>query len=392
MGAVGVQRVMEIKVEETGSVEWIWQKPDWPNFTWKNEELASSLRVATQLQSKLLGQIISVGADDAKTELDAQLQNIVQSSAIEGENLNEESVRSSLAKHLGLEYAGLSQPTSKTEGLVEIQLDATRNYRQGLTLERLNKWHTLLFPGSHEEFRNKAIKKGELRGDAPMQVVSGSINNPKVHFQAPPRAGLEKELQTFLTWMAASERDKQVDPILRAAVAHLWFVTIHPFDDGNGRLARVITDYTLAQAENQSVRFYAMAASIMEKRSSYYAILENTQKNELDITPWCIWFLETLIHALEKAQARIGLVLQKARFWQIHGQQGLNLQQIKVLNRLLDAGAEGFEGGLTAKKYIGLAKVSKATATRHLTELLEKKCIVKLPGSGRSTRYEINWP
>lgn len=375
-------------MEESNSVEWIWQQEGWPNFTWQSDLLASSLREVTQLQSKLLGQITSVGADDAKTELDAQLQNIVQSSAIEGENLNEESVRSSLARHLGLEYAGLNPPTSKTEGVVEIQLDATRNYQQALTFERLCNWHVLLFP----DLQNKDIKVGELRGDAPMQVVSGNINNPKVHFRAPPRKGLEKEMQTFLAWLSASENDKKLDPILRAAIAHLWFVTVHPFDDGNGRLARVITDYTLAQAENQSVRFYAMAASIMEKRQGYYDILERTQKAGLDITPWCAWFLETLKHALEKAQARIDRVLKKARFWQIHGQQGLNMQQVKVLNCLLDAGPEGFEGGISAKKYINLAKVSKATATRHLTELLEKKCIVKLPGSGRSTRYEINWP
>lgn len=379
-------------MEQSSSIEWIWQQQGWPKFTWQASELAADLRDVTQLQGKLLGQLASVGEENSQAALNALLQNIIQSSAIEGENLNEESVRSSLAKHLGVEYAGIGATTPKTEGVVEIQLDATQNFQKALTLERLLNWHTLLFPVQQNEFRRKELKVGELRGEAPMQVVSGNISKPKVHFQAPAREGLEKELQTFLDWLLASEQDKNLDPVLRSAVAHLWFVTLHPFEDGNGRLARAITDYTLAQAEHQSVRFYAMAASIMEKRQSYYDILEATQKGGLDITAWCTWFLQTLKHALENAQSHIEQVIQKARFWQRHGQQGLNAQQVKVLNRLLDAGPEGFEGGLTASKYKSMTKVSKATATRHLTELLDKKCLEKMPGGGRSTRYLIKWP
>ena len=225
-----------------------------------------------------------------------------------------------------------------------------------------------------------------------MQVVSGPHNKRKQHFEAPPRKGLEEQLTTFLDWLAVSESDKALDPILRAAQAHLWFVTLHPFDDGNGRLARAITDYALAQAEHQAIRFYAMAATIMENRKGYYDILESTQKNGTDITAWMQWFLETFKQTLQAALERMDFVLAKARFWQIHAQDGLNSQQTKVLNRLLDAGPGGFEGGLTASKYISLAKISKATATRHLQDLLDKHCIVKRPGGGRSTSYDINWP
>ena len=195
-----------------------------------------------------------------------------------------------------------------------------------------------------------------------------------------------------MAWLQASESDKSLDPILRAAQAHLWFVTLHPFDDGNGRLARAITDYALAQAEHRANRFYAMAASIMEKRKEYYDILESTQKGALDVTEWMQWFLDTFKHTLEAAQERIDFVLKKAIFWQTHSQDGLNPQQTKVLNRLLDEGPSGFKGGLNAKKYMGMTNTAKATATRHLADLLEKQCLTKLEGGGRSTRYEINWP
>ena len=213
-----------------------------------------------------------------------------------------------------------------------------------------------------------------------------------MHFEAPPRQGFEQQLKDFLQWLEVSQTDAALDPILRAAQAHLWFVTLHPFDDGNGRLARAITDYALAQAEHQAIRFYAMAASIMENRSEYYLVLERTQKGDLDITKWLQWFIEILKQSLEAALDRIDFVLKKALFWQVHGQDGLNPEQTKVLNRLLDAGPGGFEGGMNAAKYQRLTKVSKATATRHLSDLLEKNCIVKLEGGGRSTRYEIHWP
>lgn len=385
-----------------GQQRWIWQQADWPQFNWDDKALAASLREVTQLQGKLLGKIDAVADENsAASELDALLQNIVQSSAIEGESLNVDSVRSSLAKRLGVNHAGLTPATAQTEGLVELLLDATKNHQQPLTLDRLYQWHRYLFPtAAKSEVRLEQIRVGELRGEELMQVVSGPTNKRAIHFEAPPKTvvagsasgNLAEQLAAFLTWLETSRADTTLDPILRAAQAHLWFVTLHPFDDGNGRLARAISDYALAQAEHQSIRFYAMAASIMEKRKDYYDILEATQKGDLTITQWMVWFIETLKHTLEAALDRIDFVLQKSRFWQIHSQDGLNSEQTKVLNRLLDAGQVGFKGHLNAKKYMGIAGVAKATATRHLASLLEKNCLVKLDGGGRSTRYDINWP
>lgn len=374
--------------------KWIWQQTDWPIMHWDNGVLAPLLREVTQLQGRLLGQAGAINeTHSAKANIDALLQNIVQSSAIEGEVLNVESVRSSLAKRLGVEEAGLTAETAKTAGLAELLLDATQIYAEPLTLARLYRWHAYLFAEHDDQtFQLESINVGQLRGDAPMQVVSGPVNKRIVHFEAPPRQGLNEQLTTFLTWLTDSATKHSIDPILRAAKAHFWFVTLHPFDDGNGRLARAISDYALAQAEHQSIRFYAMAASIMEKRSSYYDVLEASQKGDLDITAWMLWFLETLKHSIVAALARIDVVLQKTRFWQTHAQAGLNESQIKVLNRLLDAGKDGFEGKLNASKYKSIAGVSKATATRHLQELLDKHCISKCEGGGRSTHYDIQWP
>ena len=386
--------------EHSKQNQWIWQQQGWPGFSWDKEALAVTLREVTQLQGALLGKAGAITAESSsKSNLDALLQNIVQSSAIEGETVNVESVRSSLAKRLGVKEAGLTPETAKTEGLADLLLDATQNHQQPLTLERLYQWHRYLFPEKpDDEFTLTEVIVGDLRGDEPMQVVSGPHQKRTVHFEAPPKTAvnengksLEDQLNEFLAWLQSSKSDKTLDPILRAAQAHLWFVTLHPFDDGNGRLARAITDYVLAQAEHQAIRFYAMAASIMEKRKDYYKILESTQKGGLDITEWMQWFLDTLKHTLEAAQERIDFVLKKALFWQRHSQDGLNPQQIKVLNRLLDEGPGSFKGGLNAKKYMGMTNTAKATATRHLTDLLEKQCLTKLEGGGRNTSYEINW-
>lgn len=376
------------------SVKWIWQQPDWPNFHWDETSLSSLLADTEALQLELLGRInIAAYTNDRESQLDALLQNIIQSSAIEGEMLNAGSVRSSLAKRLGVNRGGIGPVTAQSEGLAELLIDATQNHDEPLSLERLFRWHSYLFPDHTDgTFHLEDLNIGELRGPDDMQVVSGPHNRRTVHFIAPPKEGLEKQLLEFINWVNTSRQNKSLHPILRAGLAHLWFVTLHPFDDGNGRLARAINDYALAQAEHQSVRFYAVAASIMEHRRDYYAILESTQKSTLDVTIWLEWFLkifrETLIHALD----RIGLVLVKARFWQLHAQDTLNNKQVKVLNRLLDAGPMGFEGGLSATKYKSMADVSKATATRHIGELLQKECLVKSTAGGRSTRYEINWP
>ncbi|MFA7901805.1 Fic family protein [Pseudomonas aeruginosa] len=368
--------------------QWIWQQPDWPAFTWQTETLAPLLRTCGQVQGRLLGMLDAVGHDtEVQSSLDALLQNIVTSCAIEGEQLNVGSVRSSLARRLGLNEESQST-TPRSEGLAALLLDATQGYQQTLDTKRLFIWHRWLFP-SDDPLLARPLHIGTLRGDEPMQVVSGRIVRPTVHFEAPPRTGLETQLADFLAWFERSRSDANLDPFLRAGIAHLWFVTLHPFDDGNGRLTRALTDLALAQGERQTIRFYAMSASILDDRAGYYRILEASQKSGLDITRWLYWFLTTLLNSLEKALVRIDRVLAKARFWQVHRGQGLSAEQVKVLNRLLDGGERGFEHGINAAQYQAVAKVSKATATRHLSDLLEKGCIERLPGGGRSTRYQI---
>lgn len=373
--------------------QWIWQQPDWPNFNWKAEHLSPLLRECIQAQGRLMGMSSSVGSSlSAQSELDALLQNIVTSSAIEGEELNVGSVRSSLARRLGLEQVEGDRVSQRSEGLAQLMLDATQSFAEHLTMERLLKWHGWLFTDQPIEFSPRRIRVGTLRGDEPMQVVSGRLDRPTIHFEAPPRLGLELQLDTFLDWFEVSRTQTDLDPLLRAGIAHFWFVTLHPFDDGNGRLTRTITDLALAQGEAQAIRFYAMSASILEDRSGYYRVLENSQKATSDITEWLEWFLQTLLRSLQQAIARIESVLAKSRFWQAHRESGLSAEQIKVLNRLLDGGERGFEDGISAAQYQAVSKVSKATATRHLTDLLERGYLKRLPGGGRNTRYKINYP
>ncbi|MBC3269676.1 Fic family protein [Pseudomonas sp. SWRI81] len=375
------------------TAHWIWQQPDWPDFNWQAERLAPLLRECVQTQGRLLGMAGSVGDSmSAQSQLDALLQNIVTSSAIEGEQLNVGSVRSSLARRLGLEWVDRESVSQRSEGLAQLMLDATHGFDEPLTVSRLLEWHTWLFPAEETTFSARSMLVGTLRGDEPMQVVSGRLDRPTVHFEAPSRQGLEQQLERFLNWFEASRNQVSLDPLLRAGIAHFWFVTLHPFDDGNGRLTRTVTDLALAQGEAQAIRFYAMSASILEDRVGYYRILESSQKATLDITEWLTWFLKTLLHSLQQAITRIDSVLGKTRFWQAHRESDLSAEQIKVLNRLLDGGERGFEQGLSAGQYQTVAKVSKATATRHLAELLEKGCLQRLPGGGRSTRYKINFP
>lgn len=368
---------------------WIWQQPDWPHFTWQAARLAPLLRECVLAQGRLLGMTSASDTEfNAQSELDALLQNILTSSAIEGEQLDAGSVRSSLARRLGLTADNRTSPRS--EGLAELLLDATQEYDRPLRLERLLRWHRLLFPADDSPLAPR-IRVGSLRGEEPMQVVSGRLDRPTVHFQAPPREGLEQQLYAFIDWFNASHTDAGLDPLLRAGIAHFWFVTLHPFDDGNGRLTRALTDLALAQGEHQAIRFYALSASILDDRPGYYRILERSQKGTLDISAWLEWFLHTLLRSLEQALTRIDRVLAKARFWQQHRKQALGAEQTKVLNRLLDGGDRGFADGISAAQYQAVAKVSKATATRHLADLLAKGCLARLPGGGRSTRYQINW-
>lgn len=373
-------------------LRWIWQQPDWPHFHWQSERLAPLLRECVQAQGQLLGMSSSAGRElSAQSELDALLQNIVTSSAIEGEQLNVGSVRSSLARRLGIEQVDGRRVSKRSEGLAELMLDATQHFDQPLTLARLLHWHEWLFAAQDDDFIQQRIHVGALRGNEPMQVVSGRLDRPTVHFEAPPRHGLEQQFEAFLGWFEISRTQAQLDPLLRAGIAHFWFVTLHPFDDGNGRLTRAITDLALAQAEDQAIRFYAMSASILDDRSGYYRALENSQKATLDITDWLEWFLQTLLRSLQQAMTRIESVLGKARFWQKYRGLTLSAEQAKVLNRLLDGSENGFEAGISAAQYQAVAKVSKATATRHLAELLNKGYLIRLPGGGRSTRYQINY-
>ena len=372
---------------------YIWELKDWPNFTWKFEDLRPRLEAVRLQQGRLLGQSDDLSKDlDLQAQMDALIQNAIRTSEIEGEMLNVESVRSSVARQLGLPRAGLRDSSVQTDAIVGMLLEATQNLASPLTQDHLCRWQAALFPPGPGIV--SPIKIGELRGKDPMQVVSGRIERPTVHFEAPPRDRLEKELDDFLSWF--NQPPKTLDGLLRAGVAHLWLVTLHPFDDGNGRVARAVTDRALAQAEQQSIRFYSLSAAIMAQRKEYYDQLERTQKGELDITPWLSWFLTVLEEALKQGQRRFDRVLQKTRFWQHHGQTPLTERQIKVLNRLLDTGAaqegaEGFEHGINAEKYKSLTKVSKATATRDLTDLLDKGCLRKLPAGGRSTRYAIDY-
>ena len=370
---------------------WIWQHADWPHFHWQPGRLAVLLRECAQAQGRLLGMLGSVTqAVSAQNELDTLLQNILTSSAIEGEQLNVGSVRSSLARRMGLQVMEDGQVSRRSEGLAELMMDATEHFAHPFTLTRLLNWHHLLFPLEEASLATRPVKVASLRGEEPMQVVSGRLDRPTVHFEAPPRLGLEQALNGFLKWFETSRHQPELDPLLRAGIAHFWFVTLHPFDDGNGRLTRAITDMALAQGEHQSIRFYAMSASILEDRAGYYNALESSQKATLDITDWLLWFLQTLLRSMQQAIMRIDRVLDKTRFWQRHHDTALSAEQLKVLNRLLDAGEKGFEHGISAAQYQAVARVSKATATRHLADLLDKNCLVRLPGGGRNTRYQVS--
>ncbi|MBW8186091.1 Fic family protein [Shewanella nanhaiensis] len=363
---------------------WIWQQTDWPNFRWDNGKISQLLRQINFNQGLLLGKLDQ--DPSAQITLDTLLANIIHSSAIEGEKLNAFSVRSSLANKLGVSDKKPFPTTVQTDGLAEMTLDALQNWQSELTLTRILNWHHLLFPEGHSLFNS--IQGGTLRGEEPMQVVSGRIDKPKVHFEAPPRSILDGELEQFIAWFNHSRHDTDLDPLIRAAITHLWFVTLHPLDDGNGRITRLLTDLALTQAEHRSIRFYAMSVTVLERRQAYYEMLETSQKGELDITTWLVWFLDTLNASLQKSLDDIAQTVAKTNYWQrveqtLSGKK-LTTEQVKVLNRLLDG---EFELGISSSQYQKVAKVSRATATRHLAQLVEQKCLVRTDAGGRSTRY-----
>jgi Fic family protein len=309
-------------------------------------------------------------------------EDVVKSSEIEGEKLDVSQVRSSIARRLGMDVGGLKGADRHVEGVVEMMLDATRKYDEPLTAERLFAWQGSLFPTGRSGMRK--IRVGAWRDDktGPMQVVSGPIGRERVHFQAPAAMRLNREMKAFVDWF---NDDRGIDAVLKAGVAHLWFVTIHPFDDGNGRIARAIADLALARSEKSSQRFYSMSAQICQERNDYYEILERTQKGRLDMTPWMEWFLACLGRAIDGAQTTLGAVLQKARFWQAMRDGPINDRQRLVLNSVLD----GFEGKLTTSKWVKIAKCSSDTALRDILDLVERRVLVRNPGAGRSTSYSL---
>ncbi len=370
--------------------KWLWQSPEWPNFQWQDHTILPLLRSVRLQLGVLLGKAGAVTKNDnLEAALDALLNNIVTSSAIEGERLNAQSVRSSLAKRLGVDAEEPYPTSERSEGLANMMFDAINNLDDELSTERLQRWHQWLFPEA--DFSMSRIRVGQFRGEEPMQVVSGRIDKPKVHFEAPPRCILDAEITKFVSWFNHSRLDPVVDPLLRAAICHFWFITIHPFEDGNGRITRALTDLALAQADSQSIRLYAMSAGTLENSKEYYHILEKCQRGSIDLTPWLEWFLITLEKTLRISLASIDRTLVKTRFWRYFNSSALSVEQVKVLNRLLDGGETGFEQGISASQYQKVAKVSKATATRHLADLLNKGCLEKLPGGGRNTRYQIRF-
>lgn len=308
-------------------------------------------------------------------------------SAIEGERLDAEAVRSSVARRLGLPTAGLPTPPRPVDGLIDVLLDATRRHDAPLTAQRLFGWQAALFPTGYSGLHT--IRTGELRGDEPMQVVSGGVGREKVHFIAPPRQGLESQLDRFLAWF--SDPPAGLGGLLRAGLAHLWFVTLHPFEDGNGRLARALTDMALSQDEGQPMRLFSLSAQILRERESYYDILERTQRGELEVSEWLAWFLAQVEFVATAAEQTVANTLAKARFWLKHPATDLNERQRKALNRLLDAGPGGFEGSINTRKYMSLTKTSRATAYRELADLVEKGCLRATGKGGRSSGYEVVW-
>lgn len=362
---------------------YIWQQTTWPEFTWDDATLSTSLAHANKEQGRLKGKLEAMGF---KTQGEALLQtlteDVMKSSDIEGEKLDNAQVRSSIARRLGMDIAGLVPADRNVEGVVEMVLDATQKYNYPLTAKRLFDWHAALFPTGRSGMRKIIV--GDWRDDSegPMQVVSGPIGRERVHFEAPPAQQIPEEIARFLEWF---NQPKEVDPLLAAGLAHLWFISLHPFEDGNGRIARAITDMVLSHGENSSQRSYSMSAQIREDRDDYYNTLERTQKSSLDITYWQGWFLDCLGRAIEHAHENLDEALKKARFWERYAREPLNERQIKVLNRVMD----NFEGKLTSSKWAKIANCSQDSAGRDIKDLMERGALRKNPGGGRSTSYSI---
>jgi Fic family protein len=362
---------------------YIHKRVDWPQFRWDHKRIAARLVDVRHQQGRLIGRMEGLGFS-LRTEavLNTLTEDVLKSSEIEGEMLDRDQVRSSIARRLGIDIGGLKPPDRVVEGVVEMMLDATQNYDKPLTGRRLFGWHAALFPTGHSGMSK--IKVGAWRDDkkGPMQVVSGAIGKEKVHYEAPVAERLREEMAKFLDWF---EKKNSMDLVLKAGVAHLWFVTIHPFDDGNGRIARAIADMELARSERSAQRFYSMSAQIRQERKAYYDILEATQKGDLDITAWFDWFFDCLSRAFVQTETILAAVLKKARFGERFAPEEFNERQRGMVNRLLS----GFEGKLTTAKWARIARCSHDTALRDIDNLIKKKVLVKDAAGGRSTSYSL---
>ncbi len=363
---------------------YIYKNTDWPNFIWDQERLIKPLADVSHRQGRLLGRMEGLGFQlQAEATLQALTIEVIKSNEIEGQTLDADQVRSSIARRLGMDIAGLVPSDRHVDGVVEVILDATRNYKEALTTDRLCSWQSALFPSGRRGLQKIVVGAWrDNKPDDPMQVVSGAMGKERVHFQAPASGVLDHEMNQFMNWFNSSH---EVHPILKAAIAHLWFVTIHPFDDGNGRIARTIADMQLARADGTPQRFYSMSAQIRLERNDYYDILEKTQKGSLDITVWLEWFLGCLDRALMAADAITGGVIEKARYWEFLSTKNLNDRQLLMMKRLLD----GFVGKLSSSKWAKITKCSQDTALRDIQDLINQNVLVKDQSGGRSTTYML---
>ena len=360
--------------------KYIHEESDWPQFRWEPEGLVEQLAAVRHQQGRLLGHMSALGFDLCQEAvLDTLTEDVVKSSEIEGENLDAEQVRSSVARRLGMDIGGLLHVDRNVEGIVELMLNATGHYDQPLTEERLFDWHAALFPTGRNNM-GRIVVGGWRTG--PMQVISGAIGRERVHFEAPSEERVAGEMQAFLDWFNAPA---DTDAVLKAGLAHLWFVTVHPFDDGNGRIARAIADMTLSRSEGSPQRFYSMSSQIRKERGAYYDMLERTQQGTMDVSEWMHWFVGCLGRAIDGAEATLTVVLAKARFWERIASISINERQRTVINRLLD----DFDSKLTTSRWAKITRCSPDTALRDITDLMEHGVLVRNPEGGRSTSYAL---
>ena len=370
---------------KSGNKLYIWQQPNWPRWHYDGQRLAGLLAEVHHTQGHLLGRMRDLGLGlRGQATLQVLTEDVLKTSEIEGERLNPDTVRSSIARRMGVDVGALAPADRHVDGVVDMVLDATGHHDQPLTAKRLFAWHAGLFPTGYSGLAT--IRTGGWRDDAtgPMQVVYGTAGRQKVHYEAPPAQQVGAEMSVFLSWF---NRGQEPDPVISAGLAHLWFVTIHPFDDGNGRIARAVGDMALARAEHSAQRFYSLSAQIQRERKSYYDMLEQTQKGLLDVTDWLEWFLGCLLRAMRGAEVTLSVVLTKARFWQRWAGTPMNERQIKLINRLLD----GFDGKLTSSKWAVIAKCSPDTALRDINDLMVSGVLRKSAAGGRSTSYELSY-